>query len=589
MKQSYFNLSLLFAAMAALPLSGCVDDNYDLSDIDTTVRVQVNDLEVPVNLDAITLSNIFDLDDESVVKEIDGAYSVLVDGDFSSEGVKVAKVDLGRPSISPVVVTIGSSSVGDLPSLPVGQVPVAFPLTDITTDFEFNTSSVDKSILAINNVKTDWVINIALSFDDPSGVIEDMKVSDLRLQLPHGLVTPDYANDNGVITIGDRTLVNGRLEESIRVSAIDFSSLDGNEFSFTPDATGAAPGTLSYKGSIGVKGGLVVASVSTMVNIPSQLTMTLDPTPAAIVIDRFSGRLKYAVDGFNVSSVSLDNLPDVLTQKETNIRIANPQLYLAINNPLAGYGVDAHSGLTLTAVRPGGVLDPFPLPAGSEIFVGHDKGIAGPYNICLSAKPVDKFYPGYEDATRVDYPGLTDVLSGNGLPERIDVSFDNTFIGPSDVADFELGVTLSDIGGKYTFYAPLSFDAGSQIVYSDEDTGWSDETLDKMTIETLGVTAHVENDLPFDIVLSGYPLDRDGNQCVDPFTNNPVSLGEVRISAGKGSDIRLVTDGVVTGVDGIRYSARAEVTEGNQTLRPSTTINLTNIRAIVSGYYEDKL
>lgn len=589
MKQSYFNLSLLFAAMAALPLSGCVDDNYDLSDIDTTVRVQVNDLEVPVNLDAITLSNIFDLDDESVVKEIDGAYSVLVDGDFSSEGVKVAKVDLGRPSISPVVVTIGSSSVGDLPSLPVGQVPVAFPLTDITTDFEFNTSSVDKSILAINNVKTDWVINIALSFDDPSGVIEDMKVSDLRLQLPHGLVTPDYANDNGVITIGDRTLVNGRLEESVRVSAIDFSSLDGNEFSFTPDATGAAPGTLSYKGSIGVKGGLVVASVSTMVNIPSQLTMTLDPTPAAIVIDRFSGRLKYAVDGFNVSSVSLDNLPDVLTQKETNIRIANPQLYLAINNPLASYGVDAHSGLTLTAVRPGGVLNPFPLPAGSEIFVGHDKGIAGPYNICLSAKPVDKFYPGYEDATRVDYPGLTDVLSGNGLPERIDVSFDNTFIGPSDVADFELGVTLSDIGGKYTFYAPLSFDAGSQIVYSDEDTGWSDETLDKMTIETLGVTAHVENDLPFDIVLSGYPLDRDGNQCVDPFTNNPVSLGEVRISAGKGSDIRLVTDGVVTGVDGIRYSARAEVTEGNQTLRPSTTINLTNIRAIVSGYYEDKL
>lgn len=589
MKQSYFNLSLLFAAMAALPLSGCVDDNYDLSDIDTTVRVQVNDLEVPVNLDAITLSNIFDLDDESVVKEIDGAYSVLVDGDFSSEGVKVAKVDLGRPSISPVVVTIGSSSVGDLPSLPVGQVPVAFPLTDITTDFEFNTSSVDKSILAINNVKTDWVINIALSFDDPSGVIEDMKVSDLRLQLPHGLVTPDYANDNGVITIGDRTLVNGRLEESVRVSAIDFSSLDGNEFSFTPDATGAAPGTLSYKGSIGVKGGLVVASVSTMVNIPSQLTMTLDPTPAAIVIDRFSGRLKYAVDGFNVSSVSLDNLPDVLTQKETNIRIANPQLYLAINNPLAGYGVDAHSGLTLTAVRPGGALNPFPLPAGSEIFVGHDKGIAGPYNICLSAKPVDKFYPGYEDAPRVDYPGLTDVLSGNGLPERIDVSFDNTFIGPSDVTDFELGVTLSDIGGKYTFYAPLSFDAGSQIVYSDEDTGWSDETLDKMTIETLGVTAHVENDLPFDIVLSGYPLDRDGNQCVDPFTNNPVSLGEVRISAGKGSDIRLVTDGVVTGVDGIRYSARAEVTEGNQTLRPSTTINLTNIRAIVSGYYEDKL
>ncbi len=52
MKHFNFNLSLFCAAVAAMPLVGCIDDNYDLSDIDTTVRVQVNDLEVPVNLDA---------------------------------------------------------------------------------------------------------------------------------------------------------------------------------------------------------------------------------------------------------------------------------------------------------------------------------------------------------------------------------------------------------------------------------------------------------------------------------------------------------------------------------------------------------
>lgn len=58
MKKNYFSLSLLVAAAGAMPLTGCIDKDYDLSDIDTNVRVEVDDLVVPVNLDAITLSNI---------------------------------------------------------------------------------------------------------------------------------------------------------------------------------------------------------------------------------------------------------------------------------------------------------------------------------------------------------------------------------------------------------------------------------------------------------------------------------------------------------------------------------------------------
>lgn len=588
MKHFNFNLSLFCAAVAAMPLVGCIDDNYDLSDIDTTVRVQVNDLEVPVNLDAITLSNIFDLDDESVIKEVGDTYSVLVDGDFSSEGVLVNKVDLGSPSIQPVVATINSGAIPDIPGLPSG-ISIAFPIVDISTPFEFSTASVDKSIRSIRSVKADWSITVNLSFSNAGGLLSGMEVRGLQLQLPHGLVTPDYANTNGVITLEDCTLDNGSFSKVIRVSEIDFSVLDSSEFTFTPDPSGEGAGSLVYKGRIGVKGGTVLATVDPGVNIPSQITMTLDPKPARIIISKFSGALRYSIDNLSVSSVSLNDLPDVLTQSETNIKIANPQLYLAINNPLADYGVDAHSGMTLTAVRENGVGTPWSLPAGSEITIGHDKGIAGPYNICLSPSKPDNYYEGFAGATHVSYPALSNVLSGEGLPEKIDVDFDNARIGPDEVTDFELGVTLADVAGRYTFYAPLSFDAGSQIVYEDEDAGWSDDTLDKMTIETLGVSATVVNDLPFDVVLTGWPIDKAGKQCVDPFTKQPVSLGEVTISAGKESQINLKTSGTVVAVDGIHYVARALVTEGGQTLRPSITVTLTNIRAKVSGYYEDEL
>lgn len=108
-------LSLATVALACMPLTGCMDDNYDLSDIDTTAEIKVNDLVVPVNLDAITLSNVFDLEEGSVVKEINGEYVVLVDGEFKSEDIKVNAVSLGRPQIPATTTNITlAGNAGDI-------------------------------------------------------------------------------------------------------------------------------------------------------------------------------------------------------------------------------------------------------------------------------------------------------------------------------------------------------------------------------------------------------------------------------------------------------------------------------------------
>ncbi len=44
-----------------LTLAGCIEEGYDLTDIDTTSRFMVNDLVIPVNLDAITLKSVIDI------------------------------------------------------------------------------------------------------------------------------------------------------------------------------------------------------------------------------------------------------------------------------------------------------------------------------------------------------------------------------------------------------------------------------------------------------------------------------------------------------------------------------------------------
>ena len=48
-------------SLMALSLLTCVDNAYDLSDIDSTIGVKVNDLVIPLNKDAIMLQNILNL------------------------------------------------------------------------------------------------------------------------------------------------------------------------------------------------------------------------------------------------------------------------------------------------------------------------------------------------------------------------------------------------------------------------------------------------------------------------------------------------------------------------------------------------
>lgn len=73
-------------------MSSCIDNDYDLSDIDSTVRVDVNDLVLPVNLDDITLKSIFNIKEGDRVQIVDGQYAFIEDGSFTSDEIKINEV-----------------------------------------------------------------------------------------------------------------------------------------------------------------------------------------------------------------------------------------------------------------------------------------------------------------------------------------------------------------------------------------------------------------------------------------------------------------------------------------------------------------
>ena len=539
MYKSFPKLSLTAALLACMPLTACFDDNYDLSDIDTTTEIKVNNLVVPVNLDEITLSNVFDLDDESVVKEIDGSYAVLVDGDFKSDDININAVSLAKPVIpaSTTTITLLSNTGGiTLPPVSSTEMTLAYEITGFHSAFTYTSANVDKSIRSLSKIAVDWTITVDLTVLNQGNVFNSVAFRNLSLKIPAGLHLSNYDNENGIVKLADINLSAGAMTHSVElhVDAIDFSQLTDAEFSFVTDPNFKQPGTLTINGTIGAAGGYVVAVTNkNLTNLPNQTTLTLAPKGTDITVKSIDGSIRYAINDFNVDPVQLNDLPDLLRQQETNITISNPRLYLSINNPMAGYSLDASSGLTLTACREDGSRKPYSLDAGEVINIKHDKGITGPYTFCLAPDPsAAGSFEGFSNPSPVRYQGLGNVLSGNGLPNTIEVAFDDPHVGPGEVKGFTVPQTLQKIEGRYSFYAPLNLGVGSKVVYDDVTDGWSDDTMNKIVIEKLKVNASVTNSLPFDIVLSGYPIDANGKQCKDIVTGAPVSLGEVTVKAG---------------------------------------------------------
>ncbi len=576
---------------AAGTMSSCIDDAYDLSDIDKTVQVQVKDLVLPINLDAITLDNVLDLDDESVIKDVNGEYAIVKTGTISSEDVKIDIVTVHPSSIKTSRTEIFKYDGEDvaLPDIEIGTRVDSYEITDATSDFEFHKDDVDPAIKRLDQLTVDWSISVTVSVEDPHDTFTKLAFKDLVVKLPKGLTTPGYDNRDGLVTVADFELTPGVKTHtiSIPVTAIDLKKMDAGQFTFTPGRD-KEPGVLDFKGVAGVYSGyLITTSAATIANVPQSVWLNNKPVLSDMVIKRFTGMIDYILDDFKAPSITLDDLPDVLNGPETNIVLTNPQLYVALNNPMAAYSVSADTGLTLKPVRDGKTDGEYSLNPGQLINIGFNKGVDGPYYICMSPEKPDNYYPGYEGAEHVGYSSLSNVLSGAGLPQQIDVTFDNPGIHNAEVRDFELGVSLGKAEGNYTVYAPLALDTNSRVVYVDTVDGWADDTLDKLTITKLNVTATMTNDMPFDLVIDGYPIDVDGRQCRDA-EGNPVKFEGVTVKGNTTADIDMYTTGAVTKLDGIHFTARATVVS-ESSLKPATNLKLNNLRVKVSGHYDDEL
>lgn len=572
--QFFMRPAIPLAIAGAAMITGCVDNDYDLSDIESTAELKFNDLVLPINIEEINLEEIINLADDSRVKVVNGEYVVVENGTYTSDVISIPKINVDAPVIAPINISLNLATAVSVKALSQEAV---FPIGTQVQEFTYREGNVSGFIIDVENVKADFNINIRLAVNGVDASTGAVSLRNLVLQLPKGLTgVPEmgtYNAETGEVVIGDKVLTSQELSFNMPVSEVDLVKANA-DYDYTRHV-------FVFSDVLGVKSGDVVAVLSELPSVPSMINFSIEPSMSDMTVSAFTGIVEYAIDGIDLDPIEMTDIPTILSQNVTNLSLVNPQIYLSFNNPMAQYQLTAQTGLTITANRVDAPSKTFSLD--DEFSAGYNNG-DGPYQYCISPKMPEAYYEGYGDAEHVLFSALGDVLSGDGLPTSLDVTFVNPRIARHSVTDFVLGDNLGQVAGNYTFFAPLALKAGSQIVYSSTEEGWSDEELDAMVIKTLKIDATITNNIPVDIAVSAYPIDVEGNRIGD------VEIVGADVTAGAVDHaLSIYITGEVTHLDGITFEAVTEADGSGDSLKPSQTIMLKNIKVTASGSYIKEL
>lgn len=615
-KQDKMKKSTLLLVAIMFALSSCVDENYNLSNLDTTVGVNVEKLTIPMNVDSLVLDQVLDMEDNSHIKKVvvngKKIYAFVEEGSFKSGKIEIPGFTTDSPNINPIKAKLNKGQraqnsrrrgIGRNSERPLG----IYPLSNITTSFRAK-GEVDRTIKGIHKINVDAAYNMKIDVSDNALMSKVDKISfeGVKAKLPKGLegnieiiadkavdLSSLYDSSTGILDISAEkmtpeleeklatclTTEKGTLELKFSIDAIDIDKASG-EIKFEN-------GIFEYIGNIKVEEGDIaiysdeLKEEITYEELPNTIDYLCTPKLQEIVVEKLSGDIQYDIEGIKIDALKLSGLPNLFAQDETNIELANPQIYLKIINPLANDNIYAEAGLEMVAKRENQKDKSSSL---DDEVLKMDKM----ENLfCLTSdKNIKKeeMAAEYKNAKVIPFIGLSSILSGNGLPDEININVLDPNIPKQKISDFKLDQKIDPIEGTYMFFAPLALkDANSCIVYTDTIDGWHNETIEKLTITEVVVNTNVKSDVPLNLALTFLPVDVNGNV----FKN--VKTTKMMVAAtNKMQPIEFGITGEIKGLDGLIIRALLTGSNG-ETIAPDQKLTFNDLKITVSGQYVDEL
>lgn len=579
MKKKQKNLLALLSLMmtGGLFMTSCMDDNYDLSDIDGTVAVGSDEgITLPSNNSTtnITLSDLLDIDEsESVTTDVDGNYQYEQSSTIDDvNDIKVDEVTITKESSTDIPAKIEIDPGNDYYLLPNGTLITDTYNGSITHNINtFNyEGDQPKEVISLSSTDISGTVKLTINFDGSLvGGSSDLpkliqKFDLLTIEFPSYLeIESEATQENNKLIFTDVP-----TNQNLVIQA----TLKKADFSVAPDAENKLA---IENDKIIMKGGVKIQANYNTVQFNKgdidfdKLTINSVTNISEVTIKSATGKFDPDITIEN-STIDLDDLPDFMTDDEVVVDLYNPQIIFTANSQLP---LPGKINAKLKAKKNGSVIKTVTIP---EFLVEQNKA-----NKILIARrneniPTDLTQPA------IIVPDLSEIIKD--VPDNIELSIEAKADSENDY-DFELGTSYSITDINYIIHAPLSFGDEALIVYNDTIDGWAEDLEDIYLTDNAKVEAtfDITNNVPAKLTLEATPIDAKGND-IDNMLNieNPPTVDK-GVNNGVKFTITQKNKDALKKLDGLRLKIKGKPID-NTTLNEKTqTIKIENISIKVIG------
>ena len=618
-KNFFFGIGCL--ALASCLLSACVDDKYDVNDMDMTIG-STSDLALPsLSTDSILLKNIMDLGEDDIIKVKDGEFRLVTSGQANMTETEVNEITISKPNIEAVHTNVQLNTNGNPARYrAVAGVPdetFAYTITEQNKAFfEVNETSnvISEDLVDVDAVafKEGIVLKstLNLTFSNGGDFIKKIHLQNLSLSTPKDLsfekaeltYTQNGQSKTNQVSISDG-LVSISGENDVVVDAgkpvylaltLDMAEVNGNGISFVNKKI-EINSLFKFNGTFAIKSEeFENLSAAQLQQIQDNGIASVIPQEVAFdIVSAFSDNISVVrVDAIAQKAVSepepivLDNMPNFLKDESVKIVLNNPPFIIEWNNPFPAGSVvnpDAaavKNNLTIESVKGDEVIARklatlSGIPSGKSILVLAD---------APATAEVPARYASY-NRINVVVENLNELLMT--IPDKICINFAPVTIALKDLVPGQYNTQVD-----YCVDTPLEFLGGSKLIYEDvEDVEDDMDDASDFDAKAIEIQANVVTNLPMDLTLSVDALDRNGRS----LKGGVIDVNDVVVGAHKGDISETTTQAVVINItpreghsirellqNMAKFVYRAEF-EGEGKLYENASIKLTNVKATIKG------
>ena len=618
-KNFFFGIGCL--ALASCLLSACVDDKYDVNDMDMTIG-STSDLALPsLSTDSILLKNIMDLGEDDIIKVKDGEFRLVTSGQANMTETEVNEITISKPNIEAVHTNVQLNTNGNPARYrAVAGVPdetFAYTITEQNKAFfEVNETSnvISEDLVDVDAVafKEGIVLKstLNLTFSNGGDFIKKIHLQNLSLSTPKDLSfekaeltytqngqsrTNQVSISDGLVSIsGENDVVVDAGKPVYLALTLDMAEVNGNGISFVNKKI-EINSLFKFNGTFAIKSEeFENLSAAQLQQIQDNGIASVIPQEVAFdIVSAFSDNISVVrVDAIAQKAVSepepivLDNMPNFLKDESVKIVLNNPPFIIEWNNPFPAGSVvnpDAaavKNNLTIESVKGDEVIARklatlTGIPSGKSILVLAD---------APATAEVPARYASY-NRINVVVENLNELLMT--IPDKICINFAPVTIALKDLVPGQYNTQVD-----YCVDTPLEFLGGSKLIYEDvEDVEDDMDDASDFDAKAIEIQANVVTNLPMDLTLSVDALDRNGRS----LKGGVIDVNDVVVGAHKGDISETTTQAVVINItpreghsirellqNMAKFVYRAEF-EGEGKLYENASIKLTNVKATIKG------